>query len=220
MTNQSDNFSNIQTGTRRDEMDGSVGKRFAAFIGYLMLVSTVALIAIIPYKTLFLLEPDTVERLQEGENLIAWLLVNYSTECFALLGALILGVIGFRLIGRASKGTLTVIPPEDRELLEELIKGEKTQAISQYVVISSLSGLTGSFKKIDFTGLPLVTVILTLIFCGLSFLEKGESDFIELAKLTTGAFIGSFVQKGQDAAEMHRSIALEEYKKRGTYLPT
>ncbi len=123
----------------------------------------------------------------------------YGYDLLILIGAIAAGVIGIRLLGAAGKGTPTVIPPEDRELLTELIKGEKKAAINLYVVLSSLSGFTGTFQKIGFSGLPLATVTLTLIFSGLSFFQ---AEFLELAKLTLGAFIGSFVQKGRDAPKL------------------
>ena len=92
-----------------------------------------------------------------------------------------------------------VIPQKDRALLEPLIKEANKEAINQYAILSSLSGFTGTFQKIGFSGLPLATVTLTLIFSFLSFFQQ---EFIELAKLTLGAFIGSFVQKGQDQLKM------------------
>jgi hypothetical protein len=63
------------------------------------------------------------------------------------------------------------------------------------VRLSSLSGFTGAFQKMGLTGLPLATVTLTLIFAGLAIYDK--QSFLDLAKLTLGAFIGSFVQKQQ-----------------------
>ena len=116
-----------------------------------------------------------------------------------VLSALALGYWGTRMLGAAGKGTQYVIPPEDRELLNPLITAGNENAIKQYVILSSLSGVTGTFQKIGFSGLPLATATLTLIFSALSFLE---AQFLELAKLTLGAFIGSFVQKGQDAPKL------------------
>lgn len=137
------------------------------------------------------LEPDQIP--------LVWVMQWYGYDLLILIGAIAAGVIGIRLLGAAGKGTPTVIPPEDRELLTELIKGEKKAAINLYVVLSSLSGFTGTFQKIGFSGLPLATVTLTLIFSGLSFFQ---AEFLELAKLTLGAFIGSFVQKGRDAPKL------------------
>jgi hypothetical protein len=116
-----------------------------------------------------------------------------------VIGAAILGFVGLRLLGAAGKGVTYVIPPQDYDLLAPLIAEGKKEAIDLYVVLASLSGFTGTFQKIGFTGLPLATVALTLIFAWLSFYEDA---FLELAKLTLGAFIGSFVQKGTGATKI------------------
>jgi len=128
-------------------------------------------------------------------QLFAWFLENYTSHLVMLLGAFFLGFLGIRLLGAAGKGSPEVIPPEDRKLLEPLISAANHDAIREYVILASLAGFTGTFQKVGFSGLPLATVTLTLIFSALSFVEE---EFLELAKLTLGAFIGSFVQKGVD----------------------
>jgi hypothetical protein len=56
-----------------------------------------------------------------------------------------------------------------------------------------LATFTGSFTQLGLTGLPLATIGLTLFF---SFLALVHPDgFLDLTKLTLGAFIGSFVQR-------------------------
>ncbi|MEM7770807.1 MAG: hypothetical protein AAF327_09875, partial [Cyanobacteria bacterium P01_A01_bin.37] len=82
----------------------------------------------------------------------------------------------------------------------QLCKRSK-EAINQYVILSSLSGFTGTFQKIGFSGLPLATSALTLVFCALSFTND---EFMELAKLTLGAFIGSFVQRNVDTERIRQ----------------
>lgn len=84
------------------------------------------------------------------------------------------------------------ITPEDRELLEPLIKEANEKAIDQYVRLSSLSGATGTATRLGLTGLPLATIGLTVFFSLGAMINYG---FLDLAKLTLGAFIGSFVQK-------------------------
>ena len=128
-----------------------------------------------------------------------WTLQAFGFEILLVIGSFGLGYLGTRMLGAAGKGSQPVIPPEDRELLNPLIAAANENAIKQYVILSSLSGITGTFQKIGFSGLPLATVTLTLIFSALSFLQ---SDFLDFAKLTLGAFIGSFVQKGQDAPKL------------------
>jgi hypothetical protein len=58
--------------------------------------------------------------------------------------------------------------------------------------------MSGNFTKLGITGLPLTTVLLTLIFSLISLMpiptQRGD-NFLDLAKLTLGAFIGSFVQR-------------------------
>jgi hypothetical protein len=61
------------------------------------------------------------------------------------------------------------------------------------VRLSSLSGATGTATKLGLTGLPLATVGLTIFFSAISIF--GAQGFLDLAKLTLGAFIGSFVQR-------------------------
>ncbi len=86
------------------------------------------------------------------------------------------------------------IPIEDRALLEPMIMNGDEKAIDQYVRVSSLSGSTGVATKLGLTGLPLITVALTLVFSSLELYRPG-AGFMDLAKLTLGAFIGSFVQR-------------------------
>src|SRR4051794_27472114 len=49
------------------------------------------------------------------------------------------------------------------------------------------------FTKLGLTGLPLATISLTIIFSLLATANPGT--FLDLAKLTLGAFIGSYVQR-------------------------
>lgn len=123
----------------------------------------------------------------------------YGDDILIFLAAIFLGLVALRLLFGAGRGVPRVIPLEDRPLLEPLIAAANKDAIAQYVILSSLSGFTGTFQKIGFSGLPLATSALTLIFSALSFLD---AEFLELAKLTLGAFIGSFVQKGVDAPKL------------------
>jgi hypothetical protein len=119
-----------------------------------------------------------------------------------VLLALIL--IGARLLVGASAGPKIVISAEDRQLLEPLIRVGNEKAIDQYIRLSSLAGATGSATKLGLTGLPLATVALTVIFSMLA-LFRNDLPFMDLAKLTLGAFIGSFVQRAQTTAspELH-----------------
>jgi hypothetical protein len=108
--------------------------------------------------------------------------------------AVILAWLGLGFFRKAGQSTNYVIRPEDREGLWPLIQEPKPEAIDQYIRLASLSGISGAFTKVGFTGLPLATVVLTLLFVFLS-LGSGNKELMELAKLTLGAFIGSFVQR-------------------------
>jgi len=167
--------------------------RLMAAGGYVLLGVTAALVMFIAIK--YYEGGRELIEMGSDQSTFSFLIQHYTLEVFVLVGALITGNIGLRLLFGANPNSAEVIPSKDRELLEPLIKSSDKDAINQYVILSSLSGFTGTFQKIGFSGLPLATVTLTLIFSLLSFFN---TDFMELAKLTLGAFIGSFVQKGQD----------------------
>ncbi len=80
-------------------------------------------------------------------------------------------------------------------LIEPLIRDEKADAIRSYLSIANRAGLVGSLAFLGLTGLPLATIGLTIVFSVLALLTSPSTEFIELAKLTLGAFIGSFVQR-------------------------
>jgi hypothetical protein len=111
----------------------------------------------------------------------------------ALLIALISVVTGARAMLKDGSTPRVVIPQEDRKLLEDLIREGNEKGIDQYVRLSSLSGTTGTATKLGLTGLPLATVGLTIFFSIVAIV--GVDGFLDLAKLTLGAFIGSFVQR-------------------------
>src|SRR5215213_1835202 len=112
------------------------------------------------------------------------------TIYIAPLAILIIGVfctiVGTHLLKAAGIVTRHVIPPQDYELLSRAIGTGNEQAITEYVRLSSLSGLTGTFTKLGLTGLPLATIVLTILLAVLGlFVPK----FFDLAQLTLGAFI-------------------------------
>jgi hypothetical protein len=128
---------------------------------------------------------------------------NYSPEeiiiYLAIVGAILaIALLVFRIAFRRYKGPPITIPIEDRKLLEELIRAENTKAIELYVRLSRLGGPTGTATKLGLTGLPLATIGLTIFFSIVALFVPG---FLDLAKLTLGAFIGSFVQRSGEALE-------------------
>jgi hypothetical protein len=106
--------------------------------------------------------------------------------------------LGRRLLTSVRLTDTRTIPVEDLPLVEDAVIQGKPEPVDQYVRLRSLSGWPGTFQKLGISGLPLTTVILTLIFSAISLLPlRGDQskDFLDLAKLTLGAFIGSFVQR-------------------------
>jgi hypothetical protein len=112
-----------------------------------------------------------------------------------IFSAIICTVVGIRLLSAAGAVTQHVIPPQDHELLSPAIRDGNDKAISEYIRLSSLSGVTGTFTKVGLTGLPLATIVLTMF---LAILGVFNPKFYDLAQLTLGAFIGSYVQKQKD----------------------
>jgi hypothetical protein len=120
------------------------------------------------------------------------------------LGEIIIGLIGafaavlgvrlLRLVGLArNQQPNRVINQAEWDAICENVKAGNEDSVSQYIRLTSLTGFTGTFTKLGLTGLPLATIALTLFFSLLA-LWRAET-FLDLAKLTLGAFVGSFVQK-------------------------
>jgi hypothetical protein len=121
---------------------------------------------------------------------------NFSTFALIFVG-IVSALLGSRLFSKAGALTNRVVREEEREYLWPLITNANKDAIAEYIRLASLTGFSGSFTKLGFTGLPLVTVALTLILLALTLAtpEKLQSAMFDLAKLTLGAFLGSFVQR-------------------------
>ena len=112
-----------------------------------------------------------------------------------IVSAIICTMVGIRLLRSSGVVATQVISPEDYPVLGPAISKGDEQAITQFIRLSSLSGVTGTFTKIGLTGLPLATIFLTII---LAIMGLANSQFFDLAKLTLGAFLGSFVQRQSD----------------------
>lgn len=126
----------------------------------------------------------------------AFFLAN-SAAMVLMIAGIIAALLRTFLMRKSIAASAQTIANRDRMLLEPLIAGSKKDAISQYVRISSLTGVTGFFTKLGFTGLPLVTAALGVLLILLAIFESGETSaqLMDLAKLVIGAFIGSFVQR-------------------------
>jgi hypothetical protein len=118
-------------------------------------------------------------------------------------------LIGFGLVraGRfkAPPPSVVVIPPQDEKYLGPWLQ-RSPDPIGDYTRLAGLVGGTGVFRKLEFSGMPLATISMTLVLCLFSLItpavgrfvkvpEQLAMGFFDLAKLTLGAFIGSFVTK-------------------------
>jgi hypothetical protein len=169
-------------------------KQIMAAVGYILL-GVSAFIGAVLTNT----QQAPITPIKPDESQFVWFTTNFAYPIRSLLILVFLAFFGFTLLGAAGKITPRVIPDEDRDLLTPLVKDANKEAIAQYVILSSLTGFTGNFQKIGFSGLPLATATLTLIF---SFLSFWKLEFIEFAKLTLGAFIGSFVQRNVETERL------------------
>ena len=127
-----------------------------------------------------------------------WLdfVVSQNGTITLLLVGVVTATLGKRLLTTVRLADARTIPVEDLPLIQQAVIDGKPEPVDQYVRLRSLTGWAGNFTKLGVTGLPLTTVILTLIFSAISLFPTSESQsFLDLAKLTLGAFIGSFVQR-------------------------
>ena len=143
--------------------------------------------------------PDTnVQNFLEYEmSPVMAFFLAHNDAMMLLIAGIGAGLVGTNLMGKSISINAQTIAERDRRLLEPLIENANEEAISQYVRISSLTGLTGFFTKLGFTGLPLATAGLGVLLIFLAILEDStiSTDLMDLAKLVIGAFIGSFVQR-------------------------
>ena len=132
----------------------------------------------------------------------------YIPELILVGIAVFTALLGVRLV-RAAGLTATppnaVINPDEWRMLCDQVKEGKEEAVTQYIRLTSLTGFTGVFTKLGLQGLPLATIGMTMFFSLLYFQDK---EFLDLAKLTLGAFIGSFVQKQVAASQAGKTITL------------
>lgn len=172
--------------------------------GLLFLVASLCLYLLAGYMVYSLREysirglEDTGSRqLSDREvfNAVLQLLTIYLGPLFSLISAFICTRVGVRLLRSSGAVTTPVIAPQDYPVLGAAIAQANADAITQYIRLSSLTGITGTFTKVGMTGLPLATIFLT-VFLALAGLVNAQ--FFDLAKLTLGAFLGSFVQRQSD----------------------
>ncbi|HEX8168775.1 MAG TPA: hypothetical protein VF601_23685 [Beijerinckiaceae bacterium] len=120
---------------------------------------------------------------------------SYVIHFLLSLIAIIALIAGYRMVAASGAKSDVVIPTQDYPLLGPLVAEAKSESVDLYVRLSSLRGSTGFFTRLGLTGLPLATIALTLIFSIMAMIQSQQGQFLDLAKLTLGAFIGSFVQR-------------------------
>jgi hypothetical protein len=135
---------------------------------------------------------STAMTIRDTYNFYGRILSFLMAPLFMGISATICTIVGIRLLRAAGAVSQQVIPSQDFALLAPAIRDGNEKAISEYIRLCSLSGITGTFTKVGLTGLPLATIILTIT---LSILGVFNAKFFDLAQLTLGAFIGSYVQK-------------------------
>lgn len=139
---------------------------------------------------------------------------SHSSEIEILFVLFTFSILAFLCFRGAGSINRNVIPDADRSLLTSLIIKDE-QGIDQYIRLSSLSGTTGFFTKLGLTGLPLATIGLTILFT-LLYMGSGNVTLFDLAKLTLGAFLGSYVQKAVPSPVKQKSTDENEKKLKGT----
>jgi hypothetical protein len=179
---------------------------------FFMLASLAALIALI--YVLFNIrqispptsypEPD-----RQYYGLLSFYLSIFMSPILLFSTSIVASVLGYCLLRAAGTGTKQVIPLQDYKLLSQMLLDNNHEGISSYIALSSLTGLTGFFTKIGLTGLPLATITLTVIFALAAIIVGGNRELFDLAKLTLGAFIGSYVQR--QATDYQKSSRLERH---------
>ena len=127
------------------------------------------------------------------QTVVALLYTNLPATITLLVGC-ISAAIGWLLLRSAGTARREVIPRQDAALLYQLLLEKNEPALNNYVKLASLSGFVGLCTKLGIGGLPLATIALTILFA-IAGAISGEASFIDFAKLTLGAFIGSYVQR-------------------------
>lgn len=163
--------------------------RWVFFAAIFMLGAAISCLATLLYIILF--PSSRYDGYTAGITFMAVLVARYLPHVILLVLTMFCAYVGYRLLVAAGIRGRVVIPREDQAMLAPLIAEGKADSIDLYVRLSSLTGFTGGFTKLGLTGLPLATIGLTIFF---ALIGLANNSYLDLAKLTLGAFIGSFVQ--------------------------
>jgi hypothetical protein len=173
----------------------------------LMYVSAAALFMLVIYTYIRRdIAPPNID-FNNQAAVINYYMSSYSGQILMLLTALLSASIGYGLLRAAGTATKDTIPPKDYDLITQMLLTNNQEGINNYVKLSSLSGLIGAFTKLGLPGLPLATIALTLFFALLAIAMQSSqlsTSLFDLAKLTLGAFIGSYVQRS--SSEVQRMV--------------
>lgn len=168
--------------------------RYFAWSGLLLI--GIAAAGLVSLLVVFLRLYDKPVEMVRGGSILEVLLSiaqQYSDSIIIFVASAFFAMTGMKLLGVAGASTRSVIPRRDYDVLADAIRAPNQDAITQYIRLSALTGVTGFFTKLGLSGLPFATIGLTLVFSAIS---MARPEFLDLAKLTLGAFIGSFVQRG------------------------
>jgi len=180
-----------------------VALRFMAATGVLFIIMSIVSIGALVWLLVlgrrysFAFSPASLEpaKTLTSDDRIIELLTSYIPAGVLFIAAIFCAGFGYVLLRAAGAARREVIPREDAELLGEMLRGKNQEGVDNYVKLSGLSGAVGLFTKLGLYGLPLATIILTVFFAIVGLFQTNGTQMLDLAKLTLGAFIGSFVQR-------------------------
>ena len=167
----------------------------AIIIACVLLCVSMLCIVIVMWKVIF---PNIeIKPRVDTEGYFEWVMFNYSPSIFGLGASIIIAVVAIVLLWSTKLFITEIIPEKDREMLVDALSKGNKESVYLYIHLSSLRGFTGTFTQLGISGLPLATVSMTVFFCSLSLVVGDGSgnenrELMDLAKLTLGAFIGSF----------------------------
>jgi hypothetical protein len=187
----------------------------ASIAGYLFLAAGLLLLlgiaAYIKYNVISVpliveltqLSPKSQSGLSADDAMSALLFERWMPPAILTLLAFLCFLVSYNFFQSSGALATGIVAPLDREMIYDAVVSGKPEPIDQYIRLASLSGISGVFTKIGLNGLPLATILLVIFFAlmsyglnpGIDHTSKAFEAFLDLTKLTLGAFIGSYVQR-------------------------